>query len=324
MNRFATFETFKHLSDQENSYMVEGDDLRALQLVLFEMMQDIHDVCQRNGIGYMLFSGSCLGAYRHGGFIPWDDDLDIAMTREDYVKFREVFERELGKDYVLHTPEDTQNYGLAFPRIRKRGTILKSRDDLKSEEECGVYIDLFIWESVPDNPILRGLHGFGSLAIGLLYSCRRFAWFGDTYLKLTEGDSQAGRVFRAKIVLGNIVSFASLDGWTRAWYKFNSLCKNASSRCLTIPAARKKYFGETVPRETLLPFAGIEFEGITLMGPNDAPAYLKNALGKDYMTPPPPEKREKHFVFDFDLGEPASEILKRHGESSGQPREESE
>ena len=82
-------------------YNPEGSELRALQMRLIEMLDFIDDLCKKNDIKYWLSSGTCLGAVRHGGFIPWDDDLDIEMMREDFLKFEKVF-KETGK-YALQT-----------------------------------------------------------------------------------------------------------------------------------------------------------------------------------------------------------------------------
>ncbi|ACV22261.1 LPS biosynthesis protein [Slackia heliotrinireducens] len=319
MNKLSTFEAFKHLHGKGAYKVVEGDDLQALQIVLLDMMLDIDAACKRACIDYMLFAGSCLGAYRDGGFIPWDDDLDIAMDRMSYERFCKAFNDELGDGYILQTPLDTKEYGLTFARIRKRGTTLKCRDDLLTDGECGVYIDLFIWESAPDNPILRALHGFGSLAIGFLYSCRRFAWYGDTYLNMAQGDAQLSRVFKLKNAIGKVLSFASIDAWTHAWYRWNALCKNEKSRLLTIPNARKKYFGEIYERSVILPMRRLDFEGKLLMGPNSIEDYLAQAFGADYMTPPPPEAREKHIVFEFDLGTAVEDAIAKRDMTSGFP-----
>lgn len=91
-------EIMNNLALKTNCLMEVDQDMRnRLQDVLVEMMQDIHNVCIKRKIGYALVGGSCLGAVRHQGFIPWDDDIDISMLREDWEKFRSCLMRSLVK-----------------------------------------------------------------------------------------------------------------------------------------------------------------------------------------------------------------------------------
>ena len=169
----STFDVFKQV-DSEGLIEVTGEKLCALQGVLLQMLRDVDSVCSRHGIPYTLGGGSCLGAVRHQGFIPWDDDLDINMTREGYRRFAEAYGAELQEKYWLHDCERTPGYDLAFPRLRLKGTTVRTRDDFDNQE-CGAYIDIFIIDNAPSNALLRNAHGFISMALGFAYSCRRFA-----------------------------------------------------------------------------------------------------------------------------------------------------
>jgi len=307
MASLSTFDAFKHLYNAGGYHELSDADLKGLQAVLTDMMHDIDDVCKRRSVAYVLLAGSCLGAVRHKGFIPWDDDLDIGMTHADFDEFRSVFDEELGEKYILQTPTETKDYGLTFARVRRRGTTLKCRDDLRASGECGVYIDLFIWESVPDNKILRALHGLGSFAIGFGYSCRRFAWFGELYQSMVEGNESLARVFKLKNSIGQALSFASLDAWTRAWYRWNSLVKSQKTKYVCLPSGRRKYFGEMFERSMLYPPVEAEFGDYSFSIPRDPDGYLRLMYGDDYMTPPPVELQEKHIVVEFDLGNAVNE-----------------
>ena len=301
MAGLSTFNIMKRATPPEGARMLSGTELAELQRVLAGMLRDIEGACRKAGVRCMLAYGSCLGAVRHGGFIPWDDDLDLAMTRGDYERFAGVFEELLGEAYVLQSPETTAGYDLGFSRIRKKGTLLRSRDDLFAEGECGIYIDLFVLESVPDSPVLRLVHGIGSLGLGFAYSCRRFAKYGKHYLRFVEDDVAARRVFKFKIAVGRVLSFASVEAWTRAWSRWNALCAGEDSGFLSIPAASRHYFGEIKPRSVLLPYAPAAFGGVETHVPRDCDAYLTALYGADYMVEPPESEREKHVVFAFAL-----------------------
>lgn len=300
--KLSTVDAFKHLSDQEGAIRLEGETLQKLQSVLFSILCDVLDVCDRNGIAYTLGGGSCLGAIRHKGFIPWDDDIDMNMLRPDYERFCSIFEEELGDKYWLHCPATTKGYGLGLARVRKKDTVFKGRDDINFDE-CGVFIDLFIVENAPNNPLVRKIHGFGSLALGFALSCRRFAAFEDEYMSLADGNAGLTKTFKTKIKIGKLFSFRSVDQWCRSWDSWNSLCKNNQSKYVVIPVGRKHYYEETYVRKDHFPPAQGVFCGRTVSVPAKTHPYLCTLYGEDYMTPPPVEERETHVVYALDLGE---------------------
>lgn len=295
----STVDAFKHMSNLGGAVVVEGETLKRLQLVLESMLEDIDTVCTENQIDYQLGGGSCLGAIRHGGFIPWDDDIDINMPRAHYVRFKDAFLQRFGNKYWVHDAT-TSGYGWGAPRIRKKGTVVRGKGDL-GLDECGAWIDLCIIENAPDNRLLRYLHGLGSLALGLMVSCSNFARFSDEYLKLVATDSSNRRVFKAKIIIGRLVSFISIDTWTILWDRWNGLCKNNSTEYITIPTGRKHYFGEINRRDTLFPSRRHVFASTHSFVPNDADEYLKTLYGDGYMVPPPEDKRETHVVYELNL-----------------------
>lgn len=298
----STFDILKHASMVEGSIELDAEKLEALQCVLAGILRDVNEVCLKNSIPYVLGGGTCLGAVRHKGFIPWDDDIDINMTREGYRRFSRVFMEEYGDKYWLHDCDKTPGYDLAFPRIRLKGTVVRNRDDLENSE-CGACVDIFIIENAPNGGIVRKLHGLGSMGLGFVYSCRRFAAHADENIRLVEEDSAAFNTFRKKILLGKLFSFRSANAWTRTWDRWNALCKDADSDYITIPAGRKHYFGETQRRMDYLPASFGEFEEMEVPLPARTDVYMAALYGSDYMTPPPLDAREKHVFYEFDLGE---------------------
>lgn len=297
----STFDTLKHVDADEGMVEVSGERLGALQRVLAMMLRDVDRVCRENKIEYTLGGGACLGAVRHKGFIPWDDDVDINMTREGYRRFAEVFPEALGDRYWLHDCERTPGYDLAFPRVRLKGTVVRSRDDLGSDE-CGAYIDIFLIENAPSGKVGRAVHGLGSMVLGLAYSCRRFAARADEYLALAGGNAEARSVFKKKIAIGRLLSFKSAVGWTQVWDCWNARCRDEDSDYVAIPVGRRHYFGETYPRDSYFPVSYGEFEGMEAPLPANSDSYMRALYGSDYMTPPDVPDREKHVVYEFDLG----------------------
>lgn len=134
------------------------DYKRSLQLKILEIVKDIDTICKENNISYYLAYGSCLGAVRHNGFIPWDDDFDIALKYEDYKKFIDVCKKELDSSkYFVQTLETDSNYSLSFAKIRNIQTTLIEESNKFENSVNGVYIDVFPLVGYPDNKIKQNI-----------------------------------------------------------------------------------------------------------------------------------------------------------------------
>lgn len=299
----STFSTFKTLQNNNSKLKkMNNNQLKKLQQTLLGIIDDIDYVCKKYNLTYNLGGGSALGAIRHNGFIPWDDDLDINMPRKDYQKFCEVFEDEFSEKYWLHTPEKTKDYGLSFARVRKKGTIFRSRDDLNNTEEAGVYIDLFIIENTYNLAIMRYIHGILSLMFGFLLSCRNFYKNKKFYLEMVKDNKKANKVFKIKTFIGFLVSWMSVDKINHTWNNINKMCKNNESKYVSVPVGRKHFFGELYERDKFCKTILHEFEGKNRMLPVciEYDAYLKHMYG-DYMKIPKEEDRETHIFLELEL-----------------------
>ncbi len=299
----STVALFKNVRSAECIELTSAQ-LQQLQQLLFEILCDLDTFCRENDIHYYLGGGSALGAVRHKGFIPWDDDIDINMPRSDYQKFIALFPRAMGDRYWLHTPEHTQNYGLLLARVRRKGTSVKTREDFFNRE-CGAFIDIFVVENAPDNRVLRALHGVGSLALGFLLSCRKFYWERKPLKKLLDestGCEDLRFAYRVKMTLGFFTAILPIGAWVHLNHWWNGLCKNEHSRFVTVPAGRNHYFRELLPREEVFPLVPRSFEGRAMYTAR-TDQYLRQLYG-DYMQLPAKEARETHILFKpFYLGD---------------------
>ena len=294
----STVSAFKNI-DNNDLKVLTNSQLKKLQSTLLSIVKDFDKVCKKNNIEYSLGGGTCLGAIRHNGFIPWDDDMDLNLTRTEYNKFRKVFKKELSEKYWLTTPEDTKEYGLGFARLRKKHTIYKSRED-KNNDQCGIYIDLFIIENTYNNIILRYIHGFLSLLFGLLLSCKNFFINREEYLKLIKKSSlKIKTIFRIKIFIGFLLFWISQDNLTKAWNTINSMCKDNNSKYVTIPVGRKHFFKELTKRDGFCDYKTHIFEDVKLPICNDYKSYMKRLYGDTYMEIPSKEEQEKHVFYEL-------------------------
>ena len=303
----STFSALKNVPISGSMKELDDEEIAQLKNVLLEILLDVHSFCVSKGLEYVLCGGSCLGAIRHKGFIPWDDDIDIAMPRTSYAIFCETFEEAYGGKYVLNIPGKTKGYGLGIAHVRMAGTVYKTHSDFGvANDEAGIFIDIFPIENVPNNPISRKVHEFGSLALGLLTSCNRFYNYRELYLKLAGQNESLRKQFLKKIRIGSLTKRRTLENWALRWDRWNSKCKNENSKNVTIPSGRKHYNGELLPREAFFPAKEGDFEGHKLKLPADADAYLKSLYG-DYMEIPAETEREKHVVMELDFGDFALE-----------------
>lgn len=287
---------------------LSGNTLEMLQNVELDMLRDFIEVAERNSVNYSLSGGSVLGAVRHKGFIPWDDDIDINMPRKDFEHFKRIFEKELGGDYELYAPELGRNYGLAMSQIKKKGTVYRSFNEL-SQKESGICVDIFIMESVPDNRIARTIHGVFCLAFGYMLSCRK-TYEDISFLKeYLKENRELKKVFMKKARIGRLFFFLSLNQVSWLTWRCYSWCGNDDSEYITIPSGRKHYFGELGKRTEMCRMKKTQFESIMVNIPEGAEGYMERLYGKNYMEIPPEEKREKHPIMELDFGEGGSNGL---------------
>ena len=294
----STFGALKHISSRGMT-ILEGEKLAECRRILLEMLRDVDEVCERNGIPYTLCGGTALGAVRHGGMIPWDDDIDVAMFREDLNRFLPLFRQAFGEHYWIHTPEETKGYPKLFVQVRKKGTLMRELEDL-TDGEWGIPLDIFPMENTYDSALLRRLHGLLCLGMKFGLSCRKIRAERETLLGLTE-ETQARRAIRIKAAIGRVLSFASLEAWTRGTIACCKRCKR-KGKWVVIPSGRGQFFGEIYERAAMAEGTRVPFERQSARLTDAADAYLRQLYGVDYMKVPPEEKREHHAVLAFDPG----------------------
>ena len=288
--------------DVPGTFRLNEKQSKMLQETLLSILKDLIKVFEKEGISYTLSGGSALGAIRHKGFIPWDDDIDINMPRKDFEHLKQVFDKELSDKYVLCAPEFGDNHGLSLVQIKKKGTVYKSFNELK-KKNTGIYVDVFILENTYDNWFKRLLHGFVCLAIGFALTCRKTAEDWDELEKYLGSNKELKRAFEKKYRIGRLIRWWPLDDvakTTKFWYSY---CNFQESGFVCIPSGRKHFFGEMYRREDMCESVDSVFEGVDVKIPKGVDKYMKVLYGNDYMNIPAPEEREIHSLVALEFND---------------------
>lgn len=253
----------------------DGSPLRRMQDRMTEMLREIDRICRKHNIRYWLCSGTLLGCVRHGGYIPWDDDLDIEMMREDYERFLKILPNELPPHLKLQTHETDPGYFFCFAKVRDTRSFLSETNDYdRIFKYRGIYIDIFPYEKMP---------------LPLLWISNRT--FGFIYKVMKNPEYNTQQLIRK----------------TSAIYRFNHRFVFPVLRLLAKfwPTDKLNYspgipYDNTVYERETFPLKTANFDGFEAPIPADTDAYLRRKFG-NYMQLPPLDKvhpHTAHFTID--------------------------
>lgn len=256
----------------------EGETtLRQCQFVQLHLLHVFDWICKENGLQYLLEGGTLLGAMRHDGFIPWDDDLDVGMPRKDYEKFLKIASAALPEDVRLQTPSDTPCLAIPFAKLRDTSSYFgESRPDMSTADPSGIYIDIFPYDDMPC--LGRRLEDLLSRAC----SC---TWMRTKYFY-----NKCARGFLAAWFCSFLgLCCHLLHGLLRfqVWFLNRLLPSRNYYLCL-------EYMDVfPYPKKAMFPAKKHVFEDAEFPIPADADAILTSQYG-DWRQVPPPEKRPRH------------------------------
>lgn len=267
--------------------------VRELQLVLLEMLTQIDEICKRHSINYSLSSGTLLGAVRHKGFIPWDDDLDLMFLRNEYEKFLNIPKEEFAHYGLTLQKEYDKVWPLTFSKVRKDNTTyIEKGPDIIPGAHLGVYIDIFPVDNLYDDDFLAHLQ-----------------W--DVF-HLLVAKTLGARGYKTNLLNKKIALFVSKHLPTAPMLSFVKAEKESQSKGVHI------FLGASVdreksiyPREMFEEYTNIEFEGKNFPVIKDYKKYLEITYG-NYMELPPEKDRLAAIHAEYvDLNRNYTEYVKK-------------
>ena len=256
---------------------------------LMDTFSEFDRICRARDIPYYLVGGSLLGAVRHQGIIPWDDDVDIGLLRPDYERFLSIAADELDSRFFLQTFESDPGYFQCFAKIRVNGTRFVEVSSVNCDIHHGVFIDLFPIDSAPESPAMRWFHAALCKVLNTIALAR------GKYRDLSPFRNGVAILMRAFLTP---IPFATIENWLQTAMQ---LARNDESTYVVMIGGPWSYQRECVVRRYFTNRVELDFGGRSASAPAEWHEYLTNQYG-DYMTPPPEEERGKwHAVVDLQI-----------------------
>lgn len=263
------------------------NELREAQLVMLDILDEIVRVCDKNNIEYWLDSGTLLGAVRHKGFIPWDDDLDIAMERSQYNRFVEACKKDLGREFFAQNFETDKETQAQYLKIRHRNSILKTNE--REKGHIGIFVDVFPMDSYDAKDesdcnfkLKKRLNN------KILFFWMKYADLKKPFLKNIKGNT-VKLAAKAYFSVARNYDYKTINIMTQEYLKNIKINSDKSSKYIGYGV--EVPFGKIVPTEVVFPLGTLEFEGKEYKVPNNWDEYMRMSYG-DYMKLPEPENRK--------------------------------
>lgn len=264
---------------------VQVTDIKVMQKLLLQLMIKFHEVCEKHGLVYNLCGGTLLGAVRHKGFIPWDDDLDVCMPHADYEKFIQIAKTEYKDDFFMEAPGD-KNYIYPFVKIGMKDTVLIEGHLIYSYGVRKLYLDIFPVDGYPNLPeqgIIEHLRDIEKVV-------KKMSW---STVKIKPSKRKLWRKILV-LVKPFIFEYYRRQGYQKYVKQFLNLTQKYKFEDCDVVSPYWGYLGhEWLTKDKFLDRVLYDFEGHKFWSVRDYDDWLSRMYG-DYMNPPPPEKRVQY------------------------------
>ena len=275
------------------------------QILLLNLFIELQEQCAKAGVHYYAVAGTLLGSIRHGGFIPWDDDIDVVIMREDYDRLVSHLEKNLPDGYCVVTRENSKYYYQEYPKL-----CYKNRQGTPSN----LSLDIFVYDSSDINK--KAVRKYQDKSLHFLYAVKRY----KVQKKLGKNMSISNKAFRAAV--GAVAAVSSYEAIEKRFHRLLSLSSTDSTEYITNWGSHYHYEKSTYKRSVFGEPKQLLFAGITMDVPNEYETFLLQTYGKKYMELPPEEKRISHGISrkgceDADIEKAAARVEKRRAECRG-------
>lgn len=256
---------------------------QRLHETLIEILNFVKEICETNDLTYFLVYGTALGAKRHNGFIPWDDDIDIALPRDDYNKLIAIIQKNNSSKYSIQNEENEPKYFLTFAKVRKNNTLFIENILEVEYENNGIYIDIFPLDYV-------------AKPTSVTFKLRRAAF---DYIKHILEFTSCKTLYKEKygivrFLIESIISIPTFFLSNRSLLSFANWLVSSSEEATYIGQYDQSGKAAIMPSSYYFPPRLARFEGEIYNVPAKIEEYLECSYGKDYMSLPPVEKRTTH------------------------------
>lgn len=255
---------------------MDNSDLKKIHNVELEILDEVHKFCIKHKIRYSLYCGTMLGAVRHGGFIPWDDDIDICMLREDYTKFIRLWSESNNQDFIIQNKDNQEFFTQSFTKIRKNHTTFLQPYDAVGKYHTGIFIDILPLDRVPDDKVSKLL----------------FRWNLMNYLLFTREhiDSKSNKIIKLFTSFLLLINNAQRRQQKRNKYLKKIVRYNNNKSLKLVSANSLDGLKHEMPADLPQKYKMIRFEDCEYMCYSDTNALLSVWYG-DYMKLPPEDQR---------------------------------
>lgn len=263
-----------------------SEEKRQLQSVILIIADEIKRICDKYEIPYFIEGGTALGAIRHKGFVPWDDDLDLAMRREDFERFLRVCRKELDPEkFFLQSGETEKSYPFAFCKVQLCNTKYTEDFSRNAPVQHGIFVDIFPYDAIPEAAIPKVIFKFRNRLL------KNILWVKCGYG--TDGHKKS-----ASYLIYKILGIPFSISWLKKRRKklITSYNNKGSNICFTAD-----YPGTILPIKWFDQSQEYLFENRFYTGFREIDSFLHLLFG-DYMVPPPESEREVHSQYEIDFG----------------------
>lgn len=253
-------------------------ELKLLHNKILEIAEYFDQFCKENSITYYLMGGTALGAMRHQGFIPWDDDFDVFMDFENYNKFLDIVDKELDKDKYYFQKEDTQEWSMYFSKIRMNQTTFIEKDLIGKDMHHGIYIDIMCLNNTSPKKFIRYLQYFNARVLNTR------ALVSKGYI--TNSKVKKTVLFLSKYIINSFVQKILL--------KFIRSFNKSDTTLVGHFFGRAPFLKTSFDKSYLGTQRYVKFEHLSLPVPSNVEEYLKIRYGQKYMELPSEEVKMQY------------------------------